>query len=172
MVIEPQQTQRDLASLILSLFHGPASLDSRAASTTCSGRVDRSPPSTILTAKSPTTVEHEGMGGSGFFVDRRPSETPTQHGYAAAMVVAYVLLAAPVVAAFLFWGAWGWVAAAAVVAAIQYATLQRSQRFSARVWRSIGVTRRGKRERGVETIYVISAAVGVALLVGSLLGIG
>jgi hypothetical protein len=31
---------------------------------------------------------------------------------------------------------------------------------------------RGKRERGTESIYLISAAVGVALLVGSLLGIG
>jgi hypothetical protein len=92
--------------------------------------------------------------------------------YAAAMIVAYLLLAAPVVAALLFWGAWGWVAAAAVAAAVEYATLQRSQRFSARLWRSVGMTRRSRRERGIETIYVISAAVGVALLVGSLLGIG
>lgn len=88
------------------------------------------------------------------------------------MIVAYLLLAAPVVAALLFWGAWGWVAAAAVVAAVEYATLQRSQRFSARFWRSVGMARRSRRERGTESIYVISTAVGVALLVGSLLGIG
>lgn len=87
------------------------------------------------------------------------------------MIVAYLLLAAPVVAAFLSWGAWGWVAVAAGVAVVEYATLQRSQRFSARVWRSVGMTRRGKRERGIETVYVISAAVDVALLVRSLLDI-
>jgi hypothetical protein len=95
----------------------------------------------------------------------------TVHGYTAEVLVAYLLLAAPVVAALFFWGAWGWVAAAGVVAAVQYATLQRSQRFSARVWRSVGVTQRSRRERGIETIYVISAVSGVALLIGSLLGI-
>ena len=88
------------------------------------------------------------------------------------MIVAYLLLAAPVVAALLFWGAWGWVAAAVVVGAVEYASLQRSQRFSARVWRSVGMTRRGRRERGIEIIYVVSAVSGVALLIGSLLGIG
>ena len=92
--------------------------------------------------------------------------------YAATMIVSYLLLVAPVVAAVLFWGAWGWVALAAMVAVAEYATLQRSQRFSARFWRSVGVTRRGRRERGTEVIYMISAAVGVALLIGSLLGIG
>jgi hypothetical protein len=88
------------------------------------------------------------------------------------VIIAYLLLAAPVLAAMLFWGAWGWVAVAAVVAAVEYATLQRSQRFSARFWRSVGLTRRSKRERGIEIIYVISAAVGVVLLIGSLLGRG
>jgi hypothetical protein len=34
------------------------------------------------------------------------------------------------------------------------------------------VTRRSKRERGIEFVYVISAAFGVALLIGSLLGLG
>jgi hypothetical protein len=87
------------------------------------------------------------------------------------MVVAYLLLAAPVVAGFLFWGSWGWLAAAALVAVVEYATLQRSQRFSARVWRSVGMGQRSKRERGAETVYVISAGVGVALLAWSLLGL-
>jgi hypothetical protein len=86
--------------------------------------------------------------------------------------VAYLLLVAPVVAALVFWGAWGWVAVAAVIAAVEYATLQRSQRFSARVWRSVGMTQRSKQERGIEMIYVISAALGVVLLIGSLLGLG
>ncbi len=88
------------------------------------------------------------------------------------MIVAYLLLAAPVVAALLFWGAWGWVAVAAVAAVVEYATLQRSQRFSARFWRSVGMTQRSQRERGVEIVYVLSAAVGVVLLIASLLGLG
>jgi parvulin-like peptidyl-prolyl isomerase len=88
------------------------------------------------------------------------------------VIVAYLLLAAPVVAALLFWGAWGWVAAGVAVAAVEYASLQRSERFSARVWRSVGMTQRGRRERGIEIIYVVSAVSGVALLIGSLLGIG
>jgi hypothetical protein len=100
------------------------------------------------------------------FCFRRPL-----HGYAAEVIVAYLVLAAPVVATIFFWGAWGWVTAAAVTAAVEYATLQRSQRFSARVWRSVGVTPRSRRERAIETIYVISAVFGVALLIGSLLGV-
>jgi hypothetical protein len=100
------------------------------------------------------------------------SSTPSRYGYVAEVIVAYLLLAAPVVAALLFWGAWGWVAVAAVAAAVEYATLQRSQRFSARFWRSVGMTQRSKRERGIEIIYVISTAFGVVLLIGSLLGLG
>ena len=41
----------------------------------------------------------------------------------AVVIVAYVFLAAPVVAALLFWGSWGWVAAALVVAGLEIATL-------------------------------------------------
>jgi len=87
------------------------------------------------------------------------------------VIVAYLLLAAPLLAAGLFWGSWPWVAAAALVAVAEYVTLQRSQRFSARVWRSVGVGRRSSRERSTEGLYVVSAAAGVALLIGSLLGI-
>jgi hypothetical protein len=94
-----------------------------------------------------------------------------RYGYITEVIVAFLLLAAPVVAALLMWGAWGWVAVAIVVAAVEYATLQRSQRFSARFWRSVGVTRRSTRERGIEIIYMISAVAGVVLLVGSLLGL-
>jgi hypothetical protein len=81
-------------------------------------------------------------------------------------------LAAPVVAALLFWGTWGWFAVALVAAAVEFVTLQRSQRFSAPFWRSVGVTRRSTRERGIEIVYVISAACGVVLLIVSLLGLG
>ena len=94
---------------------------------------------------------------------------PARSGYLAEVIVAYLLLAAPVVAALLFWGAWGWVAVAVVVAAVEYAALQRSQRFSARFWRSVGVAQRSRRERGVELVYVVSAAFGVIILIGSLL---
>ena len=88
------------------------------------------------------------------------------------VIVVYLLLAAPVVAALLFWGSWGWVAAALAVAVVEYVTLHRSQRFSGRVWRSVGKGRRSRHERAAERIYVISAIVGVALLVASLLGVG
>ena len=80
------------------------------------------------------------------------------------MIVAYLLLAAPVASAALFWGSWGRVAAAAVVAVVEFATLQRSQRFSARVWRSLRVGRRSSRERATESLYVTTAVAGVALL--------
>jgi len=85
------------------------------------------------------------------------------------VIVAYLLLAAPVVAALLLWGTWVWVGLAVVVAAVQYVTLRRSQRFSAHFWRSVGVTRRSTRERGIEMVYVVSVAAGVVLLAGSLL---
>ena len=85
------------------------------------------------------------------------------------MIVAYLLLAAPVASVALFWGSWGWVAAAAAVAVMEYATLRRSQRFSARVWRSLRVGRRSSRERATESLYVITAVAGVALFVAAVL---
>ena len=85
------------------------------------------------------------------------------------MVVAYVLLAAPVIAVVLFWGAWGWAAAAAAVAALEYATLRRSQRFSARLWRSVPIGHRRGREQTTEALYVVTALAGVALLVVAVL---
>lgn len=85
------------------------------------------------------------------------------------MIVAYLLLAAPIASAALFWGSWGFVAASATVAVIEYATLQRSQRFAARVWRSLRVGRRSSRERSTETTYVLTAIAGVALLAAAVL---
>src|SRR5213078_5366944 len=102
----------------------------------------------------------------------RPGSTPLWCVRCDPVIVAYLLLAAPITAVVLFWGSWGWVGAAAIVAVVEYRSLQRSQRFSARVWRSIGVGRRRQRERGAESIYVVSAVVGVSLLVASLLGLG
>lgn len=86
------------------------------------------------------------------------------------MIIAYLLLAAPVVSAALFWGSWGWVVATVAVAVVEYSTLRRSQRFAARVWRSLPVGRRSRRERAIETLYVVAAVAGVALLAVAVLG--
>jgi hypothetical protein len=56
------------------------------------------------------------------------------------------------------------VAVSAAVAVVEYATLQRSQRFSARVWRSVRVGHRSSRERTTESLYVVTAIAGIALL--------
>jgi hypothetical protein len=80
------------------------------------------------------------------------------------VIVAYLILAANVVAIALFFGSWGWFAAAVAVAVVQYATLKRSQRFSARLWRSVRVGRRSSRERAMESIYIVTAVAGVVLL--------
>jgi hypothetical protein len=58
---------------------------------------------------------------------------------------------------------------AALVAAVEYATLRRSQRFSARFWRSIGFGRRSSREHATEGIYVVSVVAGVVVLVVAIL---
>ncbi len=80
------------------------------------------------------------------------------------LLVVLLLLAAPVASAALFWGSWGWVAAAVAVAGVEFAALQRSQQFSARVWRSVRVGRRSRRERATESLYVVTAIAGVILL--------
>jgi ATP-dependent DNA ligase len=90
--------------------------------------------------------------------------SPARRRLGCRVVVAYLLLAAPVASAALFWGSWAWVAASAAVAVVEYATLQRSQRFSARVWRSVRVGRRSSRERATERLYVLTAVAGIALL--------
>jgi hypothetical protein len=86
------------------------------------------------------------------------------------VLIAYLLLAAPVAAAALSWGSWARLVAAASVAVVEYATFKRSQRFTARVWRSVGVGRRSSRERAAEAIYVVTAVAGVALLLVAILG--
>jgi hypothetical protein len=85
------------------------------------------------------------------------------------VVVVYLLLAAPLVAAVLFWGSWGWMAGAVAVGIVQYLALRRSQRFSARLWRNAPLGRRRHRERAVETVYVVAAVAGVVLLVVAVL---
>ena len=86
------------------------------------------------------------------------------------MFIVLALLAAPIIAAALFWGSWGWVAAAAAVAVVEFVALRRSQRFSARVWRSSPFGHRRSRERATESLYVVTAAGGVVLLVIAVVG--
>jgi len=81
------------------------------------------------------------------------------------VIVVFLVLAAPVLAALLFWGSWGWLVAAVAVAVVEYVTLRRSQRFSARLWRSVRLGRRSSHERAAETIYAVSAVAGVLLFI-------
>jgi hypothetical protein len=80
------------------------------------------------------------------------------------VIVAYLLLLAAAVASVAPLGSWGWVAVSAAVAVVEYATPQRSQRFSSRVWRSVRVGRRSSRERATESLYVVTAVASIALL--------
>jgi len=82
----------------------------------------------------------------------------------ARMIFVLAVLAAPIVAAALFWGSWAWTAASIIVAVVEFAAFRRSQRFSARMWRSIPVGHRHRRERATETTYVVAALAGVVLL--------
>jgi len=84
------------------------------------------------------------------------------------MLLIYLLLAAPIIAAALWWGSWTWVAVALVVAVVEFGALRRSERFSARLRRTIGMRRRRNRERVIESAYVIAASCGVLLAVGAL----
>lgn len=87
------------------------------------------------------------------------------------VAIVLLLLAAPVVSAALFWGSWGWMAASVAVAVVELATLRHAQRFSARLWRSVGVGSRSRRERATESLYVVSAVAGLAFLVLAILSV-
>ena len=73
-------------------------------------------------------------------------------------------------AALLFWGSWGWVAVAVVVAVVQFLSFRRTEQFSARIWRAVGHGHRSRTARGAETLYLLSAGAGLVLLAISLLG--
>ena len=85
------------------------------------------------------------------------------------MLLPWLLLAAPVVAALLLWGDWAWAGGALIVAVVQFLALQRTQRFSARVWRTIGIGRRSRAARGAEALYLVTVVAGLAVLVVALL---
>ena len=81
------------------------------------------------------------------------------------MVVPWLLLAAPVVAALLFWGTWAAVIVCAVVAVAELQSFRRTERFSSRVWRAVGAGTKGRQARAAEVVYLLTAAAGVLLLV-------
>jgi hypothetical protein len=86
------------------------------------------------------------------------------------VLTAWLLLAAPVIAAILFWGSWGWFGLAVVVAALEYLAFRRTERFSARVWRTLGIGKRNRRARMNEGFYLLTVIAGFALLVVGLIG--
>jgi hypothetical protein len=86
------------------------------------------------------------------------------------MLTAWLLLAAPAIAAILLWGAWGWFGLAVVVTVLEYVAFRRTGRFSARVWRTVGVGRRNRQARLNEGVYLLTVVVGIALLVVGLFG--
>jgi len=80
------------------------------------------------------------------------------------MLTPWILLAAPVVAALLFWGDWAWVAVAGAVAVAQFLSFRRTERFSDRVWRTVGHGRRSREARAADGLYVVTMVAGVVLL--------
>jgi len=84
------------------------------------------------------------------------------------MLVAIGLLVLAVAAVALWWGSWVVMAVAAAVALVQYATLQRTERFSARLGRIAPSRRRRQREQWLEVVYVAAAVAGLALFLAGL----
>ncbi len=87
------------------------------------------------------------------------------------MLTAWLLLAVPAIAAILLWGSWGWFALAVAVMALQYVTFRRTERFSARVWRTVGIGRRNRQARLNEGAYLLTVVAGFALLVVGFIGL-
>ena len=85
------------------------------------------------------------------------------------MLTTWFLFAAPAIAAMLLWGTWGWFGVAIVVTALEYVAFRRTQRFSARVWRTVGVGRRNRQARMNEGLYLLTVIGGIALLVVGLI---
>jgi hypothetical protein len=85
------------------------------------------------------------------------------------MLTPWILLAAPVAAAVLFWGDWAWVAVAVAVAVAQFLSYRRTERFSARVWRTVGHGQRSREARAADALYLVTVVAGLVLLVLALL---
>ena len=80
------------------------------------------------------------------------------------MLTPWILLGAPVAAALLFWGDWAWVAVAIAVAVAQFLSFRRTERFSSRVWRTVGHGRRSREARAADGLYLVTVVVGLVLL--------
>jgi hypothetical protein len=85
------------------------------------------------------------------------------------VVLPWLLLAAPVVAAILFIGTWVAFALCLVVALAELQAFRQTERFSSRVWRAVGKGTKGRQARGAEVVYLLSAVAGVLLLVVAVL---
>ncbi len=86
------------------------------------------------------------------------------------MLTPWLLLAAPVIAAALFWGTWAGVALAAAIAVVQFLSFRRTERFSSRVWRAVGHGRRSREARAADGLYLVSVVAGLAVLVVAVIG--
>jgi hypothetical protein len=85
------------------------------------------------------------------------------------MLVAVGLLVIAVAAIPVWWGTWAIALVAAGVAIVEYATLERTERFSARLGRIAPSRRRRRREQGLDVVYVVAAVAGVMLFVAGVL---
>ena len=84
------------------------------------------------------------------------------------MLLPWLLLAAPVVAAALFWGEWLAFAVCVAVALAELQALRQTERFSSRVWRTVGRGTKGRQARAADGVYLLVAVAGVLLLVVAL----
>ena len=84
------------------------------------------------------------------------------------MILPWLLLAAPAVAAALFWGEWPAFAVSVAVALAELQALRQTERFSARVWRAVGRGTKGRQARAADVVYLMTAVAGVLLLVVAL----
>jgi len=80
------------------------------------------------------------------------------------VILPWLLLAAPVVAALLFVGQWAAFAVCALVALAELQSFRQTERFSSRVWRAVGKGAPGRRARTAEVVYLLTAVAGVILL--------
>ena len=84
------------------------------------------------------------------------------------MLLPWLLLAAPVVAALLFIGQWVAFALCVVVALAELRSFRRTEQFSARVWRAVGRGSKSRDARAAEVVYLLTAAAGFVLLLVAL----
>jgi hypothetical protein len=84
------------------------------------------------------------------------------------VLIPWLLLAAPVVAAVVFLGQWVAVALCLVVAVVELQAFRQTERFSSRVWRAVGRGQQGRNARAAEVVYLLTAVAGVLLLVVAL----